>query len=70
MLLQEDFKNITVRELEEMSNDLVSQNNYKSSRIAEILNELYFIISDTDLNFTRTFKTENNSEIIFENGHK
>lgn len=66
MLLQEEFKNMTVRELEELSNYFVDHNNYKSSRIAEIINELYFILSDTELNFARQFKTENNSEIIFE----
>jgi len=65
MLLQEDFRNMTVRELETLALELQQIQLYKSSRIAELLNEMYYVISDESLNIVVNNKTENN-QIIFE----
>lgn len=65
MLLQEDFRNMTVRELETLALELQQIQLYKSSKIAELLNELYYVISDESLNIVVKNKTENN-QIIFE----
>lgn len=66
MIITEDFKNLTIRELETLSNELNNLHGYKSSRIAELLNELYFVISDVNVEIVTKQKTEYKPDIIIE----
>lgn len=64
-MIVEEFKNITVRELEELSYELSQVNLFKSHKIQETLNQLYYIISDVNINIIDN-KIEEEDKVIFE----